>query len=63
MINRYPGDIQSWIVMKGGPEKMPYEGILEPSGERAMEDGLSEVQRLIDPEARQWRLLFIPADV
>jgi hypothetical protein len=38
-------------------------GILEPSGERAMEDGLSEVQRLIDPEARQWRLLFIPADV
>jgi len=26
MINRYPDDIQSWIVVKGGLEKVPYEG-------------------------------------
>jgi hypothetical protein len=41
-------------------QKDVYRQLLDASGERVMEDGLSQVQRLIDPEARQWTLVFIP---
>ena len=34
--------------------------LLDADGARAMGDGLSEMRRLIDPDARQWQLVFIP---
>jgi hypothetical protein len=61
MIDRYPADIRGWIDAKGGLENMPTPRLLDAAGERAMGDWLSEMRRLIDPEARQWALVFIPS--
>ena len=33
--------------------------LLVPRSARAVEDGLSPLRRLIDPEAREWRLIFL----
>jgi hypothetical protein len=33
---------------------------LDSAGGGTVEDGLQQVQRLIDPEARQWTLKFFP---
>ena len=34
--------------------------LLDADGARTVGDGLSEMRRLIDPEGRQWTLIFLP---
>jgi len=61
MVQSYPAGIRD---MDQRPRRLPQgadRGLLEASGERSMEDGLLDVSRLIDPEARQWTLIFIPS--
>ena len=60
LVNSYPEDIREWINAKGLSE-FAVGRSLDIAGARAVGDGLSQMWRLAtDPDARQWRLVFIP---